>query len=230
VGVPRGDHAGDRLLGGRIELLRRHQDGVIPHHRELLVGDVGDRRAEPAGVLEPDPGEHLHLRRDHVGRVVASAEARLDHGHLDPLPRELVVGRGRERLELGHAVVLVERAVDHPRRARHGRHGRAELVPRQRPLPHLDPLRERTQVRRRVGARPHVVAFEYRGDHARGGRLAVRPDHVNRREPPLRHPQRGHQLVHAVEPEPHAEQLEVEEVILRLGKRHPHGRERTYVW
>ena len=53
----------------------------------------------------PDDGEHLDLRRDHVGRVVAPAEPGLDHRDLHPAPGQLVVGGGGERLELRHAVV-----------------------------------------------------------------------------------------------------------------------------
>ena len=66
---------------------------------------------EPARVLEPDAGEHLHLRRDHVGGVVAPAEPRLDHRHLHPARGQLVVGGGGQRLELGDAVVVLERAL-----------------------------------------------------------------------------------------------------------------------
>jgi hypothetical protein len=64
------------------------------------------------------------------------------------------------------------------------------------------------------------VALEDRGDHPDGRRLAVRPDDVDRREAPLRHAENGHQLVHAVEPEAHPEQLEVEQVCLRLREVH----------
>ena len=39
---------------------RHHERGVVAHDGQLLLGDVGDRRTEPARVLEPDPGEHLH--------------------------------------------------------------------------------------------------------------------------------------------------------------------------
>src|SRR5205085_10341069 len=81
-------------------------------------------------------------------------------------------------------------------------------------------LRERTQVRRGVGAVPQAVSLQDRRDHARRRRLAVRADHVDAREAALRHPEHRHELVHAVEPEPHAEQLEVEQVRLCLAEGH----------
>jgi hypothetical protein len=67
----------------------------------LPGSDVGDRRAEPAGVLEPDAREHLDLRRDHVGGVEAAAQAYLkainkavveDQRRLEPAEAEVVKG------------------------------------------------------------------------------------------------------------------------------------------
>ncbi len=101
-----GDPLGDGERVG-VEVGRDDERGVVADDGELLGGDVGDRRAEPARVLEPDAGQHLDLRRDHVGRVIAAAEARLDHRDLDLAGRELVEGGRGDRLELGHAVVGV---------------------------------------------------------------------------------------------------------------------------
>ena len=54
---------------------------------------------------------------------------------------------------------------------------------------------------------------------AHGGGLAVGAHHVDRREAAAAAcPSDGHQLVHAVEPEAHAEQLEVEQVLLGLAQ------------
>src|SRR4029079_8911319 len=91
-----------------------------------------------------------------------------------------------------------------------------EVAARYGLLADLHPLGERRQVRRRVAAGAQAVALEDPSDEAQGGRLAVRTDHVDRREAPLRHSQRGHQLVHAVEAEAHTEQLEIQPVLLRL--------------
>ena len=63
------------------------------------------RRAEPARVLEPDVGEHHDRRAEHVGGVVAAAEAGLDDGDLDALARELGERGGGQQLELRDAVV-----------------------------------------------------------------------------------------------------------------------------
>ena len=199
---------------------------MVAHHRQLLAGDVFDRGAEPARVLQPDRRQHLDLRRDHVRRVVAAAEARLDHGDLDAAARQRVVGGRRQRLELGHLVVVGERAVHELGRVGGTGHGGREGGFGKRPLPHLDSLRERAQMRRGVRAGPQPVALEDRRDHPDGRGLAVRPDDVDRREPPLRHAEDRHQLVHAVEPEPHPEQLEPEQVVLGLAERHQRLRAR----
>ena len=56
-------------------------------------------------MLEPDVGEHDDLGAEHVGRVPAPAEARLDDRDLDLAPRELGErGRGQQ-LELGDGLV-----------------------------------------------------------------------------------------------------------------------------
>ncbi len=52
------------------------------HDVGLLLGDRRDRRAEPARVLQRDAREHLDLGADDVRRVVAAAEAGLDHRDL----------------------------------------------------------------------------------------------------------------------------------------------------
>ena len=79
---------------------------VRAHDGDLLGGDVGDRRAQPARVLEADVRQHLDLGRDDVRRVVAAAETGLDHRRLHTLARELVVGRRGQRLELRDGLVL----------------------------------------------------------------------------------------------------------------------------
>ena len=66
-----------------VQVGSEHQRPALLDDRELLAGDVGDRRAQPARVLEADAGQHLDARRDHVGGVVAAAEPGLDHRHLD---------------------------------------------------------------------------------------------------------------------------------------------------
>ena len=46
------------------EVAADHERRRRPHDGELLARDVAQRRAEPARVLEPDVGEHLHARVD----------------------------------------------------------------------------------------------------------------------------------------------------------------------
>ena len=193
---------------------------VVADHGQLLAGDVFDRGAEPARVLQADRRQDLDLRRDHVRRVVAAAETRLDHGDLDAAARQGVVGSRRQRLELGHLVVAGECPVHELGCVSGTGHGGREGGFGKRPLPHLDSLRERPQMRRGIRAGPQPVPLEDRRDHPDRRGLAVRPDDVDRREPPLRQAEDRHQLVHAVEPEPHPEQLETEQVVLGLAERH----------
>ena len=101
--------ASSSALGGEVAA---HQRARRPHDGELLARDVAQRRAEPARVLEPDVGEHLHARVDDVGGVVAAAEAGLDDGGVDAAAGQLGVGGGGQRLELRDAVVVLERPVD----------------------------------------------------------------------------------------------------------------------
>ncbi len=63
-------------------------------------------------MFEADAGEHLDLRRNHVGGVVAAAEAGLDHRHIDALACQLGVGGRGQQLELGHRIVAGAGAVD----------------------------------------------------------------------------------------------------------------------
>src|SRR5207244_826976 len=56
--------------------------------------------------------------------------------------------------------------------------------------------------------------------HARGRRLAVRPDDVDRAKALLRRAERRHEPAHPVQPEPHAEQLEPQQVALGLLEGH----------
>ena len=89
-------------------------------------GDVGDRRPQPPGVLEPDAGQHLHAGGDHVGGVVAAAQPGLDHRDLDPTIGQLPVGGSGQRLELGHPVVGPQRAIDELGGVGGALHGRGE--------------------------------------------------------------------------------------------------------
>ena len=90
---------------------------------------------------------------EHVGRVVAAAEAGLDHRDLDLAARQLVERGGGHELELRHAVALLERAVDLRGRRGGALHGGAERVAVQVLVADPDPLGEARQVRREERAR-----------------------------------------------------------------------------
>ena len=171
-------------------------------------------------MFQADAGQHRDRGGDHVGRVVASAETRLDHRHLHLLAGQLGVGGRGQRLELRHLVVGLGVAVDQRRRPA----GAADRGPELRlgdvVAVDADPLGERLQVRRQVGAGPPAVLRQDLRDHPRRRGLAVGADHVDRLKTSLGVIQRGHQPTHPVQPEPHPEQLQRQQVALGLRARH----------
>ena len=178
--------------------LAEHDDRAGPDHRELLGRDRLTRRAEDVGVVERDVRQHDDRRVEHVRRVVAPAEPRLDHGHVDLARRELGQRGRREHLELRRAL-------------------RVRANARERALEvgvlavDLDPLGPAAHVRRDVRADAQAGGAEQRRAHERGRGLAVRADDVDRREPRLRLSERGEQRAHAAEAEllrPGRERLE----------------------
>ena len=96
----------------RREPCTEHERRVRLQGGQLLLSDVGQRRAEPARVLEPDVRQDADVRVYHAGGVVASSEAGLDDRDLYPALRYLPQRRGRQQFELGDVVILGERAVD----------------------------------------------------------------------------------------------------------------------
>ena len=84
----------------RIEVGAHDQRGPGAHDVKLFACDVGDRRAEVARVFETDVREHRDRGVDDVCGVVATAEARLEHGHIDSGRLELAQGRGGQQFEL----------------------------------------------------------------------------------------------------------------------------------
>ena len=200
------ERAGDQRAGGG-------------HDRQLLLGDVALRRAQPARVLEAHVREHLYVGPDHARGVVAASEPGLDDGHRDPGTGQLPVGGGGQRLELGHAVAGLERAID--LRGRLGGAGDrlCKALVGHRAATDLDPLGPRDEMRGQVGAGPHTGLLEQRSDHPRRRGLAVRPHDVDRPEALLGRAERRHQAPHALEAEPHAEHLERVQVALRLAQR-----------
>ena len=82
------------------------------HDGELLTRDRLARLAEDVGVVERDVRQQDDARVDHVRRVVASAEARLDNGDVDLLLSELRECRRGEDLELRRAFRVGANALD----------------------------------------------------------------------------------------------------------------------
>ena len=80
----RGHALGDRVRVGMQAVPEHERRAAAGRRRASRRRSSADRRPEPARVLEPDARQHLHLRRDHVGGVVAAAEPGLDHRHLRP--------------------------------------------------------------------------------------------------------------------------------------------------
>jgi hypothetical protein len=98
-------------------------------------------------VLEADVGEHRDRRREHVGGVMAAAEAGLDHRGLHPALGELGERRGGEQLELGHTLAARQRAVDLGRRRGRALDGSTEGVGLEVGVADPDALGEAGEVR-----------------------------------------------------------------------------------
>ena len=107
--------AGPRLVSGderRPLRLAEDDHRARFRNRELLSGDLLPRAAEDIGVIEADVRQQDDARVDHVRRVMASAEARLDHGDVDLLLSELRECRRGEDLELRRAFRARANALD----------------------------------------------------------------------------------------------------------------------
>jgi len=136
-------------------------------------------------VLEADVREHGHARVDHARRVVAAAEAGLHDRHVDAPLGHLPQRASRQQFELGHVIVLPERAVDPLGRPRRLPDRRSELRALELALAEAQALAVGGEVWREVGGGQEPVALEYRRDHPRGRGLAVGAEHVDRVEAPL---------------------------------------------
>ena len=153
-------------------------------------------------MLERDVRQHLHGGAKDVGRVVPSAETRLDDCDVDLGGREGSERSSGQELELGRADVLGRRS-----------HSLDRSVEIRLVAPHADPLAPALHVGREVGADDETGLREQLLDRARDGRLAVRPDDVNGRVAQLRIAESREQRLDPVEPEavlrPGTERLDV---------------------
>ena len=195
------------------------QRRVIPQHRHLLGSDLLERLPQPLGVVQPDRGQNGELRRDHVGRIEPAAQPRLDHPVLH-------AGRGegdeccrRQQLVLRHRPLVPGRPVGHLGRLLRPLERLDECLLRDRLTADHHPLAPGVDVGREVRAGRHTVRLEQRGGHPRDRRLPVRPDHVDRGEPVLRHPQQRAQPPHPLQPQLPAQDLPAAQDL--VGARYP---------
>jgi hypothetical protein len=105
-----------------------HERGLIAQNGQLLRRDLGERLAQPLGVIETDAGQHRDPRRDHVRGIEPSAESRLDHPDLDPRPGEGDESGCCRDLELRHLLPFFQRPVDRLRRRGDASHGGRECL------------------------------------------------------------------------------------------------------
>jgi hypothetical protein len=196
------------LLGQRADDRRPSR----PQDARLLAGDRAERAAEVDLVVEVDAHDGRGDRLDDVRRVEPAPEADLEHGHVDPLPPEVLEGGGGQHLE--ERGVALEHAAAHEalggvahRADRGDEVARADLAAVDR-----DPLVEPDEVRRRVAPRPQARGPQRgvaRGDDRA---LAVRARDEERGEGPLGVSHLGDEGAHRLEAELHAEPRALGEV------------------
>ena len=158
---------------------------------ELLARDLLERVAEHVRVLEPDVREQDDARAKHVRRVVPPAEPGLDDGDVDA-----GVGEGGER---GSGDDLELRRLRAPRPPA-VRDATAASKSASCPSRRIRSLQLAT-CGEIVAPDREPVGEKQLLDRDRRGRLAVRPDDVDRRVRVLRVAERGEQRAHALEPE-----------------------------
>src|SRR6266404_7960992 len=149
------------------------------HDTRLLARDRRDRVAEILLVIAADVGDHGDRRDDDVRRVEASAEADLEHLHLDALGGERDPREQRHHLERGEPACVVEVATQAP-------DAFDDLVLGDRHAVNGDALAKRDQVRRRIEADAPPRGAHDRVEHRRRRALAVRAADVQRRRRALR--------------------------------------------
>ena len=138
----------------------RRSASRAPDDVELLGGDVGDRRAEPARVLQADVGEHRHRRAAARWWRRSARRARPRPPRRRPRARAKQSQRGRgQQLEL-RDVVVARRACGRPSRPRPRRAGSRRRTRR--------PRRRRRRCARARRRRPGAVTGRRR-PAARGG-------------------------------------------------------------
>ena len=158
---------------------------------ELLARDRLARLAEHVHVIQPDVREQNDRGVEHVRRVVASTEPRLDDRSVDVVRGEHRERRGGQHLELRRAdrdrglANTADRALEV---------GLGPTAP--------DSLAPAAHVGREIRADVQARGGEMRFDRSRRRRLAVRPDDVDRGIALMR-------VAERVEQHPHPPQAEL---------------------
>src|SRR5215216_3955295 len=139
-------HSAYGLLRGW-HLRARHGGNAPPQDPRLLPGNIGVRRTEYGGVFEVDAGDDGNDGIDHIGRVVAAAEADLDDREPTVASRERVERHRGEHLEGGHLSDFRLRRLQLPRRSSHRMCLGGEFVIRKRLTVDCNAFRKPVQVR-----------------------------------------------------------------------------------
>ena len=175
LGLARHHETGAAVHGGAASELghvRRYtaddERAVVAEHGQLLGGDRLVGLAEPLGVVEPHRREGGDLGGQHVRRIEAAAEPRLDDAEFDPCACQRDERGCGHDLELRDLVAGLERAIDRRHRLRYPLDGGGEAIGVELFAPHLDPLRPPLGVWREVRAAPAAMRVEqcraHRGD------------------------------------------------------------------
>ena len=154
-------------------------DGAAGGAGVALVGyDQFQRMAEQFDMLVIDRGRRRFARADQADRIVAAADAGLEHGELAFALLKMEAGQRKQRLERAElfAARCRNRLIWRLRSLASGARRPRRRSRRHRP----DPLVETQQMRRGEEAGPQAIGAADRGAHRRRAALAVRAGHHHR--------------------------------------------------
>ena len=169
------------LGSGLGNLMGDDDRGSVLDDAGLLVGDLGDRRAQPALVVSPDRGDDRDVGADDVRGVPSPAQAHLDDGDIDGVVGEGGQCHDGQDLEEGQAgpACGLGALVDHGDVWGHVLPGGDEALLADRFTVEADALADGGQVRGGEAAGAHASGGQQSLGHAGGGGLAVGAGDVN---------------------------------------------------